>query len=88
LGWPCSPDGPSTLAIRARDSVPYSSPRCCERLWPPEKGLQPGPVVVDAPDEATARFYVHHGFVEVPEHPLHLYRGMKDIRASQSWIPM
>ncbi len=40
-------------------------------------------VVVDALDEAAARFYVHHGFVAVPEHPLRLYRRMKDIRASQ-----
>ena len=40
-------------------------------------------VVVDALDEAAARFYVHHGFVAVPEHPLRLYRRMRDIRASQ-----
>jgi GNAT superfamily N-acetyltransferase len=40
-------------------------------------------VVVDALDDAAARFYVHHGFVAVPEHPLRLYRRMKDIRASQ-----
>jgi len=39
--------------------------------------------VVDALDEAAARFYAHHGFVAVPEHPLRLYRRMKDIRASQ-----
>ncbi|MHB8296251.1 MAG: GNAT family N-acetyltransferase [Acidimicrobiales bacterium] len=40
-------------------------------------------VVVDAIDEAAARFYAHHGFVVVPDHPLRLYRRMKDIRASQ-----
>jgi len=40
-------------------------------------------VVVDAIDEAAARFYTHHGFVAVPDHPLRLYRRMKDIRASQ-----
>ena len=40
-------------------------------------------VVVDAIDEAAARFSAHHGFVAVPEHPLRLYRPMKDIRASQ-----
>jgi len=40
-------------------------------------------VVVDALDDAAARFYVHHGFVAVPEHSLRLYRRMKDIRASQ-----
>lgn len=39
-------------------------------------------VVVDAVDEAAARFYAHHGFLSVPEHPLRLYRRIKDIRAS------
>ncbi len=39
-------------------------------------------VVVDAIDDAAARFYSHHGFLAVPEHPLRLYRRMKDIRAS------
>lgn len=39
-------------------------------------------VVVDAIDEAAARFYARHGFVAAPEHPLRLYRRMKDIRAS------
>lgn len=40
-------------------------------------------IVVYATDEAAARFYLHHGFVVVPDHPLRLYRRMKDIRASQ-----
>jgi len=40
-------------------------------------------IVVDAINEAAARFYLHHGFVFVPEHPLRLYRRMKDMRASQ-----
>ena len=40
-------------------------------------------VVVDAIDEAAARFYARHGFVAVPDHPLRLYRRMKDVRASQ-----
>lgn len=40
-------------------------------------------IVVDAIDEAAARFYAHHGFVAVPGHPLRLYRRIKDTRASQ-----
>ncbi|MDA8040257.1 MAG: GNAT family N-acetyltransferase [Actinomycetota bacterium] len=40
-------------------------------------------VVVDAIDETAVGFYAHHGFVAVPEHPLRLYRRMKDIGASQ-----
>ncbi len=40
-------------------------------------------VVVDAVDQAAARFYTHHGFVAVPDHPLRLYRRMKDVRVSQ-----
>lgn len=39
-------------------------------------------VVVDAIDEAAERFYTHHGFLAIPEHPGRLYRRMKDIRAS------
>lgn len=39
-------------------------------------------VVVDAIDDQAAAFYAHHGFVAVPEHPMRLYRRMKDIRAS------
>lgn len=39
-------------------------------------------VVVDAIDEAAARFYSHHGFIAVPEHPHRLYRRIKDIRGS------
>lgn len=39
-------------------------------------------VVVDAIDESAAQFYGHHGFVGVPDHPLRLYRRLKDIRAS------
>lgn len=39
-------------------------------------------VVVDAIDDEAAKFYIHHGFVAVPTHPLRLYRRMKDIRAS------
>jgi hypothetical protein len=39
-------------------------------------------VVVDAIDEDAARFYARHGFIAVPEHPLRLYRRMKDIRMS------
>lgn len=40
-------------------------------------------VVVDATDETAARFYTRQGFIAVPDHPLRLYRRMKDIRASQ-----
>jgi GNAT superfamily N-acetyltransferase len=36
-------------------------------------------VVVDAIDENAARFYERHGFLPAPEHPLRLYRRMKDI---------
>jgi GNAT superfamily N-acetyltransferase len=39
-------------------------------------------VVVDAIDERAADFYRHHGFITAPEHPLRLYRRIKDIRAS------
>jgi GNAT superfamily N-acetyltransferase len=39
-------------------------------------------VVVDAIDEPAAAFYQHHGFITAPEHPLRLYRRIKDIRAS------
>lgn len=39
-------------------------------------------VVVDAIDEGAADFYARYGFVAAPEHPLRLYRQMKDIRQS------
>lgn len=39
-------------------------------------------VVVDAIDENAARFYERFGFVRAPEHPLRLYRRMKDIARS------
>ncbi len=39
-------------------------------------------VVVDAVDEDAARFYAHHGFIAVPEHPSRLYRRVKDVRMS------
>jgi predicted N-acetyltransferase YhbS len=39
-------------------------------------------VVVDAIDESAARFYERYGFIRAPEHPLRLYRRMKDLRAS------
>ncbi len=39
-------------------------------------------VVVFAIDEAAAHFYERHGFVRAPEHPLRLYRRMKDVSAS------
>lgn len=39
-------------------------------------------VVVDAIAEAAAHFYAHFGFLSVPEHPMRLYRRIKDIRAS------
>lgn len=39
-------------------------------------------VVVDAIDEQAAAFYARHGFVTTPEHPMRLYRRMRDIRAS------
>lgn len=44
-------------------------------------------VVVDALDEAAARFYAQHGFLAVPEHPLRLYRQIKDIKASLDQQP-
>lgn len=40
--------------------------------------------VVDAIDENAARFYAHHGFVPVPEHPLRLHRRLKDVRAASN----
>lgn len=39
-------------------------------------------VVVNAIDDKAAAFYGRHGFTPVPEHPLRLYRRMKDVRAS------
>lgn len=39
-------------------------------------------VVVDAIDQPAAHFYAHHGFLAVPEHPMRLYRRLKDVRAS------
>jgi predicted N-acetyltransferase YhbS len=39
-------------------------------------------VVVDAVDERAADFYRHHGFTAALDHPLRLYRRMKDVRAS------
>lgn len=39
-------------------------------------------VVVDASDEAAARFYKRHGFITAPGHPLRFYRRMKEVRAS------
>jgi ribosomal protein S18 acetylase RimI-like enzyme len=39
-------------------------------------------VVVDASDESAAGFYRRHGFTETLDHPLRLYRRMKDVRAS------
>lgn len=39
-------------------------------------------VVFDAIDEEAAVFYERYGFVRAPEHPLRLYRRMKDVRAS------
>jgi ribosomal protein S18 acetylase RimI-like enzyme len=41
-------------------------------------------VVVDAIDESAAMFYRRHGFTDTLDHPLRLYRRMKDIRASQT----
>lgn len=39
-------------------------------------------VVVDAIDAPAARFYRRHGFTDTLDHPLSLYRRMKDVRAS------
>jgi len=39
-------------------------------------------VVVDAVDERAAGFYRRHGFTATLDHPLRLYRRMKDVRAS------
>jgi len=39
-------------------------------------------VVVDAIDANAARFYERFGFIATPEHPLRLYRRMKDIARS------
>lgn len=41
-------------------------------------------VIVDALDETAAKFSQRFGFVALPEHPLRLYRRIKDIRASLS----
>jgi GNAT superfamily N-acetyltransferase len=39
-------------------------------------------VVVDAIDESAAQFYRRYGFMDTLDHPLRLYRRMKDVRAS------
>jgi len=39
-------------------------------------------VLVDAIDDSAAAFYRRHGFTPAPEHPLRLYRRMKEIRVS------
>jgi hypothetical protein len=39
-------------------------------------------VVVDAIDESAAQFCRRHGFTDTLDHPLRLYRRMKDVRAS------
>jgi GNAT superfamily N-acetyltransferase len=39
-------------------------------------------IVVDAVNKEAAAFYERYGFVRAPEHPLRLYRRMKDVRAS------
>lgn len=39
-------------------------------------------IVVDAINKQAADFYRHHDFITAPEHPLRLYRRIKDIRAS------
>jgi GNAT superfamily N-acetyltransferase len=44
-------------------------------------------VVVDAIDEAVAGFYRRWGFVEVPEHPLRLFRKVADVRRSLDATP-
>ena len=39
-------------------------------------------IVVEAVDDNASAFYELYGFVRAPEHPLRLYRRMKDVRAS------
>jgi ribosomal protein S18 acetylase RimI-like enzyme len=39
-------------------------------------------LIVDAIDDQAVRFYQRFGFVGAPEHPLRLYRRMKEVRAS------
>jgi GNAT superfamily N-acetyltransferase len=39
-------------------------------------------VVVDAVDERAAGFYRSHGFIDLPENPLRLYRKVSDVRHS------
>lgn len=39
-------------------------------------------IVVDALDDQAARFCQRFGFIPAPEHPLRLFRRLKDIRAS------
>lgn len=39
-------------------------------------------VVVEALDDQAARFYQRFGFIPAPEHPLRLFRRLKDVRAS------
>ncbi len=36
--------------------------------------------VVDAKDEAAARFYVHHGFIALPEQPLFLFIALATVK--------
>lgn len=39
-------------------------------------------VLVHAKHDVAATFYRHHGFEPLPDNPMHLYRLMKDLRAS------
>jgi GNAT superfamily N-acetyltransferase len=39
-------------------------------------------VLVHAKHEEAAAFYRRHGFEPLPDNPMHLYRLMKDLRAS------
>ena len=39
-------------------------------------------IVVDAIDDQAAGFYQRFGFIAAPEHPLRLFRRLKDVRAS------
>jgi predicted GNAT family N-acyltransferase len=36
--------------------------------------------VVDAKDEAAARFYIHHGFIALPEQPLRLLMALATVK--------
>ena len=81
-GWSCSPASPATASTRARVTARSCLPKPLRKAVAAGEAAAAHLVVVDAIDDQAATFYAHHGFVAAPEHPMRLYRRMKDIRAS------